>query len=473
MTDIELRNENGKIVGYDSDGNKVPVRFEDGSFDSVSTGVINSIEYVSDDDDLSTRLNNVSSGTKVIVTGTHTVDDSSGVGIELTASDVAIEFHGATIKRADGALSSGSSLGLIRIGDGSATVSNVSLSGDLTIDGNKTNNYSGAGASVIDLGVAKNTSDVSISGIRAINGVGTAIGGFDQGAGAVGDRENISISDVTIDNPDGGIIFDYVSNLHVAGANIRNTDTDEAIEAKVGCRYVNITNFHLDNIGQSAIDVFEDCKHVSISDGTIDGASVDGDFKVGAIEVGSTSGPASRHISISDVTIRGGYYGLRIRSNNSTGIDCQVDSVNIYDPTDDGLDILAGDVSAKNVNVRQAVNGLNARVGNVHLSDCSALYCDGNGAFAGGDNVTFQNCRIGNNNQGAGSSYGIFLQSGTNHIYVQNCLLYDDQGTTTQSDGVLIDTANSDVRIEDNNHWGMSNFAVHNSGCSATVGENN
>jgi len=37
MTDIELRNENGKIVGYDSDGNKVPVSFEDGSFDSLDT----------------------------------------------------------------------------------------------------------------------------------------------------------------------------------------------------------------------------------------------------------------------------------------------------------------------------------------------------------------------------------------------------------------------------------------------------
>ncbi|WP_262180216.1 hypothetical protein [Haloarcula laminariae] len=36
MTDIELRNENGKIVGYDSDGNKVPVSFEDGVFDSLS-----------------------------------------------------------------------------------------------------------------------------------------------------------------------------------------------------------------------------------------------------------------------------------------------------------------------------------------------------------------------------------------------------------------------------------------------------
>ncbi|NHN40533.1 hypothetical protein G9C85_02625 [Halorubellus sp. JP-L1] len=35
--DIELRNENGKIVGYDSNGNKVPVTFEDGAFDSVST----------------------------------------------------------------------------------------------------------------------------------------------------------------------------------------------------------------------------------------------------------------------------------------------------------------------------------------------------------------------------------------------------------------------------------------------------
>lgn len=35
--DIELRNENGKIVGYDSDGNKIPISFENGAFDSVST----------------------------------------------------------------------------------------------------------------------------------------------------------------------------------------------------------------------------------------------------------------------------------------------------------------------------------------------------------------------------------------------------------------------------------------------------
>lgn len=39
MTDIELRNENGKIVGYDSDGNKVPVSFEDAEADSFSADV--------------------------------------------------------------------------------------------------------------------------------------------------------------------------------------------------------------------------------------------------------------------------------------------------------------------------------------------------------------------------------------------------------------------------------------------------
>lgn len=37
MTDIELRNENGKIVGYDENGNQVPV-----SFDSVSAGGLTS-----------------------------------------------------------------------------------------------------------------------------------------------------------------------------------------------------------------------------------------------------------------------------------------------------------------------------------------------------------------------------------------------------------------------------------------------
>jgi len=35
---IELRNENGKIVGYDSDGNKIPVSFEHGEFDSINAG---------------------------------------------------------------------------------------------------------------------------------------------------------------------------------------------------------------------------------------------------------------------------------------------------------------------------------------------------------------------------------------------------------------------------------------------------
>ena len=36
MTDIELRNENGKIVGYDSDGNKVPISFEDTDHESLN-----------------------------------------------------------------------------------------------------------------------------------------------------------------------------------------------------------------------------------------------------------------------------------------------------------------------------------------------------------------------------------------------------------------------------------------------------
>ncbi|WP_227134346.1 hypothetical protein [Halorubellus salinus] len=35
--EIVLRNENGKIVGYDGDGNRVPVKFEEGEFESVST----------------------------------------------------------------------------------------------------------------------------------------------------------------------------------------------------------------------------------------------------------------------------------------------------------------------------------------------------------------------------------------------------------------------------------------------------
>lgn len=53
MTDIELRNENGKIVGYDSDGNKVPVSFEDAEADSFSTdgasiGETDPYEYVSE-----------------------------------------------------------------------------------------------------------------------------------------------------------------------------------------------------------------------------------------------------------------------------------------------------------------------------------------------------------------------------------------------------------------------------------------
>ncbi|WP_262180210.1 hypothetical protein [Haloarcula laminariae] len=37
MSDIELRNENGTIVAYDSGENKVPIRFDEGIFDSVST----------------------------------------------------------------------------------------------------------------------------------------------------------------------------------------------------------------------------------------------------------------------------------------------------------------------------------------------------------------------------------------------------------------------------------------------------
>ena len=37
MSDIELRNENGKIVGYDSDGNQIPVSFEEGGFGSLDT----------------------------------------------------------------------------------------------------------------------------------------------------------------------------------------------------------------------------------------------------------------------------------------------------------------------------------------------------------------------------------------------------------------------------------------------------
>ncbi|MDS0258376.1 hypothetical protein NDI56_03000 [Haloarcula sp. S1CR25-12] len=35
---IELRNENGEIIALDSEGNKIPVKFEDGKFDSVNTG---------------------------------------------------------------------------------------------------------------------------------------------------------------------------------------------------------------------------------------------------------------------------------------------------------------------------------------------------------------------------------------------------------------------------------------------------
>jgi len=46
MSDIELRNENGKIVGYDSDENKVPVTFEEGAFDSLDTDQINNVAVV-------------------------------------------------------------------------------------------------------------------------------------------------------------------------------------------------------------------------------------------------------------------------------------------------------------------------------------------------------------------------------------------------------------------------------------------
>ncbi|ADQ69135.1 glycosyl transferase [Halogeometricum borinquense DSM 11551] len=39
MVDIELKNEDGKIVGYDSNGNKIPIRFGETEHDSVTTEV--------------------------------------------------------------------------------------------------------------------------------------------------------------------------------------------------------------------------------------------------------------------------------------------------------------------------------------------------------------------------------------------------------------------------------------------------
>lgn len=64
--DIELRNENGRIVGYDSDGNKIPVRFENGEFDSVRTDSIETRLFIEDGaSDFQSRVENANPGTYI------------------------------------------------------------------------------------------------------------------------------------------------------------------------------------------------------------------------------------------------------------------------------------------------------------------------------------------------------------------------------------------------------------------------
>ncbi|RDZ61377.1 hypothetical protein C5B90_19075 [Haloferax sp. Atlit-12N] len=65
MTDIEIRNENGQLVGYDRDtGDKVPISFESVSADELH-GVADTI--VSTTSDLQTIFNNLSAGETVYV----------------------------------------------------------------------------------------------------------------------------------------------------------------------------------------------------------------------------------------------------------------------------------------------------------------------------------------------------------------------------------------------------------------------
>lgn len=399
---------------------------------------------------------------------------------------------------------------IIQVGDGSGVEpTNVTIRGEGTIDGNATNNADPGTGSLRTVHIEEGCSDIEVS-INVRDMHGQVIRPHGASSNII---TNVRIHDCHLESVHEGILWTYCEQTVVENNTIDTTTGQDAIEPANGAiGWIVIGNTIIDNTG-SAIDAYDGCE-----EGVITG-NVSHNPAGSAIEVGAGSN-ATKNITIADNVIQGpDDKGIEVFDGSGNTRRIKVKDNLIENPSTYGIDVEANadgtEVIGNTVFIAdrgiRAQNGLNDfTISDNRLVACASegIYIPGgtdgtvndnrvegaaaNGIFVGAtgtsiadntvrgcDNhgiVVSDKCSVtGNqvyNNGQSGSTYSGIRASGADRVHISGNLVYDDQGTTTQDEGIALLNSVSNSFVQDNMVWGHATNLNDGSAASTDVQNN-
>jgi hypothetical protein len=394
---------------------------------SVDTGEANNVHYISTSDDPQTVHNEAAAGdTLVFLPGTHTGTLSSttdGHVLQVNNDDISVVLTGgATVTLADGELASGDSGRLISIATGT---SGIEIKGPGTLDGNQANNSVDTPE---DFGLIKfgdNVSDVRIDGLSLQNSPGQAIR---PKASSGSEITNLQLTGFEVSNCAEGVVWTHAHDVLVSEFDIETITEQDALEPVKSADWV-IQHGVVDTTEQSAIDLFTDARDGKIAHVTVKNP---GQGNEHGVRAGSSQGAAPSNVEIVDVTVIGA------GSANNTGAR--------------GFLIDSGCVNVDLVGCESRGADERGFMIQPNTTDCNVIDCDAyengsEGLEYGGDDGRIEGVTTKNNNQDELVNRGGARISG-DQLLVADLQSLDDQATTTQDNGVTLES-------------GLTNSLVH------------
>lgn len=271
-TDQQLvyRNDatNGWVVeGHGSDANPVPEQH----VKTANIEELNSTHWVQPSDDLQTRITEAGANSHIFVSpGVHefTFDATAGRGLELTNDNVTLEvLENAVVKLADGEIGSGDNGDVVYLQG-----TNITLTGDGWIDGNRANNTNnGTGNRLVRVDAGSRHIDINVD-CRNSTGMGI------KPDGAADNKiKDVHIHDLTLENTDAdGILWHRADYVIVENCTLDQIYNQDGIEPAVNCAHWIVANNTIHSTGQSAVDVYG-----GASNGYVVNNICDGSIRVG------------------------------------------------------------------------------------------------------------------------------------------------------------------------------------------------
>lgn len=234
--------------------------------------------------------------------GTYDLSLQSGSDfcLQIASGDATLVIGaGVTLRLADSQLS-GSDIGnVLRIGDGTSSISHISVIGPGTIDGNRANNSSsgnvGKGSVVY---VAGPVSEVTIRGVEIQNGTRGGINFLGESSASRG--KYVRVLNCDVHDCDEGIKWELVDYFWCIGNRVTSILEQDAIEP-IDCSHFWVVGNHCEpHSSNQAIDVFSssaaDIEHGVISGNTIRGSGA-------GITINSAGLNEARDITVSNNVI--------------------------------------------------------------------------------------------------------------------------------------------------------------------------